>query len=164
LKGNFIWSQDDPDLFLDGETFGTPRGDGTTALRPRPDGMLSGENRRGGDFEMWFWLVNELGDGRFSFRVTPSAISFGGIPASGRVTLIGDPGGQVEVKYAADPEVVEFTPESAPILPGFSSTPVTITPSVPLEEAQGVNITATVSFPDGTEEARTVDLRIDPQQ
>ena len=37
LKGKFIWSADDADVFLDGEGFG----------------------RRGGDFEMWFWLVQD---------------------------------------------------------------------------------------------------------
>jgi hypothetical protein len=51
LKGNFIWAQGQPDLLLDGDSFGTPRPDGTTALRER-----SGDDRRGGDFEAWFWL------------------------------------------------------------------------------------------------------------
>lgn len=57
LKGNFIWSTDAMDLikkgtlggYLDGETF--------RAFR-LPNVLLpSGDNRRGGDFEMWFHLT-----------------------------------------------------------------------------------------------------------
>jgi hypothetical protein len=50
LKGNFIWGRQDPNEFLDGEAFGA-RGERGTALR-----LPSGDGRRGGDFEMWFWL------------------------------------------------------------------------------------------------------------
>ena len=53
LKGNFIWAAGDPKVALDGEVFG----------RPGPGGQIdinldqgSGDGRRGGDFEMWFWL------------------------------------------------------------------------------------------------------------
>jgi hypothetical protein len=53
LKGNFIWARDSPDIYLDGEAFGAPD-DGRTALR-LDEG--SGDGRRGGDFEMWFWLT-----------------------------------------------------------------------------------------------------------
>jgi len=53
LKGNFIWSQDNPESYLDGEVFGgrQPGGQNTDLRLP------SGDSRRGGDFEMWFWLV-----------------------------------------------------------------------------------------------------------
>ncbi|HEY4587918.1 MAG TPA: carboxypeptidase regulatory-like domain-containing protein, partial [Thermoanaerobaculia bacterium] len=51
LKGNFIWSADDPEVFLDGESFGR-NADGQVDLR-----FPSGDGRRGGDFETWFWLV-----------------------------------------------------------------------------------------------------------
>lgn len=56
LKGNFIWDQTNPEnpaLYLDGEAFGFRRPDVTnTDLR-----LPSGNGRRGGDFEMWFWLT-----------------------------------------------------------------------------------------------------------
>ncbi len=53
LKGNFIWSLDDPNLFLDGEGFGFHAlGVPLTSLR-----LPSGDRRKGGDFEMWFWLT-----------------------------------------------------------------------------------------------------------
>jgi hypothetical protein len=52
IKGNFIFAPDNPQLNLDGEVFGRPRGD------ERIDTPLpSGDNRRGGDLEMWFWLT-----------------------------------------------------------------------------------------------------------
>lgn len=56
LKGNFIWADKDHSLYLDGEAFGVEEG--------RTDSNLdlpSGNGRRGGDFEMWFWLVGEAG-------------------------------------------------------------------------------------------------------
>jgi Family of unknown function (DUF6519) len=53
VKGNFIWSERDPNVFVDGEVFGnqTP-GRAITDIK-----FPSGDNRRGGDLEMWFWLV-----------------------------------------------------------------------------------------------------------
>ena len=51
LKGNFVWALSDPKLYLDGEVFGFQRGDTTEARLP------SGDGARGGDLEMWFWLV-----------------------------------------------------------------------------------------------------------
>jgi hypothetical protein len=53
LKGNFIWSSGDRPVFLDGDVFGVrPAGAGTTDLL-----LPSGDGRRGGTFEMWFWLI-----------------------------------------------------------------------------------------------------------
>jgi hypothetical protein len=51
LKGNFI-HEPEARLYLDGEAFGTPAGATEHNLI-----MPSGDRRRGGDFEMWFWLV-----------------------------------------------------------------------------------------------------------
>ena len=62
LKGNFIWavsSGRENKLYLDGETVrfdptdesGTPLGKACGVRLP------SGDGRRGGDFEMWFWLT-----------------------------------------------------------------------------------------------------------
>ncbi|MCB1035986.1 MAG: carboxypeptidase regulatory-like domain-containing protein, partial [Acidobacteria bacterium] len=55
LKGNFIWELDatkEPDFYLDGEVFGQPSDEGVVGLR-----LPSGNGRRGGDFEMWFWVA-----------------------------------------------------------------------------------------------------------
>lgn len=53
VKGNFIWGEKNPNLYLDGEVFGVAASGGAvTAVK-----LLSGDNRQGGDLEMWFWLV-----------------------------------------------------------------------------------------------------------
>ncbi|HEY0762265.1 MAG TPA: DUF6519 domain-containing protein [Pyrinomonadaceae bacterium] len=52
LKGNFIFAPNNANLNLDGEAFGRPRGDDRIDLQ-----LPSGDNRRGGDLEMWFWLT-----------------------------------------------------------------------------------------------------------
>lgn len=57
LKGNFVWSEKDPSIFVDGDSFGTRGVNGQTELLRDAAGLLSGDGRRGGDFEMWFWLV-----------------------------------------------------------------------------------------------------------
>jgi hypothetical protein len=56
IQGNFIWSPDDRELWVDGDSFGAPGG-GRTDLHRDSAGLLSGDGRRGGDFRMWFWLT-----------------------------------------------------------------------------------------------------------
>ena len=52
VKGSYIWQRDRPNVFLDGSSFGRPD------RNQRVDVILpSGDGRRGGDFEMWFWLI-----------------------------------------------------------------------------------------------------------
>jgi hypothetical protein len=51
LLGNFIWGQDDRELYLDGDSFGIPTGAAGTVVGIR---LPSGDGRRGGDFRMWF--------------------------------------------------------------------------------------------------------------
>jgi len=52
IAGNFVWGQDQADKYLDGTAFG----------RVNPQGLFelilkSGDNRRAGDFDMWFWIL-----------------------------------------------------------------------------------------------------------
>jgi len=56
LKGNFIWAEKDSSLYLDGEAFGVQAGKTETNLK-----LPIGNGRRGGDFEMWFWLMESNG-------------------------------------------------------------------------------------------------------
>ena len=56
LKGNFIWARKDPKLHLDGNVFGQPSQPDVTRVGLQ---LPSGDGRRGGDFEMWFWLVGK---------------------------------------------------------------------------------------------------------
>jgi hypothetical protein len=74
LKGNRIWALGNPNLFLDGEVFSAPDPSGN-----QRSGMLlpSGDGRRGGDFEMWFWLTSTP-----SVVVAPASIDFGSLPVS----------------------------------------------------------------------------------
>jgi hypothetical protein len=74
LKGNRIWALGNPSLFLDGEVFTAPDSSGnqrTGILLP------SGDGRRGGDFEMWFWLTSTP-----SVVVSTSSIDFGSLPVN----------------------------------------------------------------------------------
>ena len=50
VKDSFIWAKDNPELRLDGEGFAMPK----SSENPR---LPSGNGKRGGDFEMWFWLI-----------------------------------------------------------------------------------------------------------
>ncbi len=50
LKGNFIWAPNAPELYVDGETLGDTVEDGLA--------LPSGDGKRGGDFETWFWLTD----------------------------------------------------------------------------------------------------------
>jgi hypothetical protein len=54
IKGNFIFAPEDANLNLDGDVFGRPRGSDRIDID-----LPSGDNRRGGDLEMWFWLAEE---------------------------------------------------------------------------------------------------------
>jgi hypothetical protein len=56
LKGNFIWEQaDSAPRYLDGQALGDPGGGTVNNLR-----LPSGDGKRGGDFEMWFWVIPPL--------------------------------------------------------------------------------------------------------
>ena len=85
LKCNFIWSRDNPLLFLDGEVFGQPRIDptGTNIGLRLPQ---SGNGKRGGDFEMWFWLTPATALSGLTFPANGVAA---GQSAPGTLTLTG---------------------------------------------------------------------------
>lgn len=82
LKGNFIWGQTDPSLYLDGEAFGVlaqnAAGAGTNLRLP------SGNGRTGGDFEMWFWLQAPVA--LTGFTLSAQSVVEGG-SLTGNVTL-----------------------------------------------------------------------------
>ena len=80
LKGDFIWEQENPRRFLDGEVFGRVRRDGGTDAR-----LPSGDRRRGGDLEVWFHLVRS--EGEPDIRVEPDDLVFGLVPAGGTAEL-----------------------------------------------------------------------------
>jgi hypothetical protein len=80
LKGNFIWSDESAEIYLDGESFGKPRDEFEDA------GLPTGDGRRGGTFEMWFWIVPslEISD----ITLTPNAVPVGLPSPSSKGTVI----------------------------------------------------------------------------
>lgn len=79
IKGNFLFARDNPTVNLDGDAFGRPRGDDRIDLD-----LPSGDNRRGGDLEMWFWLTDNtvtVPGLNLSLTVIPGAL--GGLAAVG---------------------------------------------------------------------------------
>ncbi|PYP83784.1 MAG: hypothetical protein DMG65_23735 [Candidatus Angelobacter sp. Gp1-AA117] len=83
LKGNYIWSQADPNVYLDGEGFGVEQKSGSN---PSIGVRLpqSGDGRRGGDFEMWFFLA--LPVTLSGLAIAPPSVNIGQ-NATGTVTL-----------------------------------------------------------------------------
>jgi hypothetical protein len=81
LRGNYIWALGNPSLFLDGETFGgpDPSGNQRTGLS-----LPSGDGRRGGDFEMWFWLTSPPTG---VVVVAPASLDFGNQAVNASATL-----------------------------------------------------------------------------
>ncbi len=78
LKGNFIRAKEDPYLYLDGEAYGVPEGDNKTNLN-----LPSGNGRRGGDFEMWFWLVEGGGIGYVEYDIPEGLLVENGLCKDG---------------------------------------------------------------------------------
>lgn len=89
LKGDFIWSLNDPTVYLDGDVFGVARKDpnGTHIGLRLPQ---SGNGKRGGDFEMWFWLVLPVVPVDIQFSPNPVVASpAAAATATGTLKLIG---------------------------------------------------------------------------
>ena len=116
LKGNFIWDRDNANRFLDGEAFGVQQpGSNNTSLR-----LPSGDGRRGGDFEMWFWLARPLGIS--SLVVSPSTV-IAGAPSQGTITLSGPaPAGGLVVSLTSSATNRATVPPTVTIPAGATST------------------------------------------
>lgn len=115
LKGNFIAALDREDLYLDGDAFGLRRsGAQTTDLR-----LPSGDGRRGGDFEMWFWLIAQSPLAGLNFD--PATVAIGG-RTRGVVTLSSpaQPGAAAVTLAASNPAAVKL-PQSVTVPAGQTS-------------------------------------------
>jgi hypothetical protein len=115
-KGNFIFSADKPPVFLDGEAFGTPSKAGRADVA-----LPSGDERKGGDFEMWFWLQP---------------------PASSGVTITIDPAGLANKTIRG-----RVLDASGAGLPGLTVT-LSGNPAVPPRDA-ATNADGSFTFPPG---------------
>jgi hypothetical protein len=116
LKGNFIWHRDNTNRFLDGEAFGVQQaGSNNTSLR-----LPSGDGRRGGDFEMWFWLARPLG--LSSLAANPPTV-IAGTQSQGIITLSGPaPAGGLVVSLTSSATNLATVPPTVTIPAGSTST------------------------------------------
>jgi Family of unknown function (DUF6519) len=89
LKGDFIWSLNDPTIYLDGDAFGVAEKDATgTRIGLRLP--KSGDGKRGGDFDMWFWLVLPVTLTGLQFSPNPvAAVAGTAATATGTLNVIG---------------------------------------------------------------------------
>jgi len=159
LKGNFIWDRDNANRFLDGEAFGIRQpGTNNTSLR-----LPSGDGRRGGDFEMWFWLARPLG---LSSLVVNPATVIAGTRSQGTVTLSGPaPAGGLIVNLSSSATNRATVPPTVAIPPGSTSAtfPIQTLPAqtgavVIGASVGGVSLNATLNL------VRLVSLTINPPQ
>jgi hypothetical protein len=123
LKGNSIWSQNDPTLFLDGDSFGFRSGNDPVISLNLP----SGDKRRGGDFEMWFWLV-AAPSFIVDLQASSKAISVGDTATITVVLSAPAPAGNTGVVLTLDNANLAVTgPTPVPVSPGATSTSFSVT-------------------------------------
>ena len=116
LKGNFISAEGDTGMFLDGEALGealgAARGTTPTALE-----LPSGDGRSGGDFEMWWWIVESQGPNTvrlfLSGNLAPTELSAADfvVPDVTVVSAVLDPAQPDQIVLTLDRS---FTVESMP--------------------------------------------------
>jgi hypothetical protein len=146
LKGQYIWGQQDPTLYLDGEAFGIKRQETSgarTSLR-----LPSGDGCPGGDFDLWFWLVippPHITGVTFS----PNPVVIGQI-STGTVTLSGPAPAAGVVTLTSSSNVatnVATVPGSVPITAGQSNATFTVTTHTPAPAGvTSVTLTVTASY------------------
>ncbi len=134
LRGNFVWAAANPDRYLDGEVF-EARGAGGVSQLVFP----SGDNARGGDLEMWFWIGPVF---NFNFG------DFGGVErgtATGTVSLAEPaPEGGLTLRLASSDESVAALPEEVHIPEGATEATFEATVTPPQEGGAAFTITSSV--------------------
>jgi len=85
FKGSFVWEQGGSSTLVNGPAFGTPQ-NGHIGLR-----LPSGDGRRGGDFQCWFWVPGYT-DPNFPSGYVPftSYYSIAGPDSSGDYVVVGE--------------------------------------------------------------------------
>jgi hypothetical protein len=136
LKGNFIWAQDNPGLFLDGEVFGSEQNGITTLSLP------SGDRRRGGDFEMWFWLIAQ--PVTLDSVVISQTLIFENGTTTGTVNLTGPATAGLVVQLTSTPLNVVTVPATVPFDLGARSASFLISAAPQVQADTLVTITATL--------------------
>jgi hypothetical protein len=124
LKGNCIRGLNDPTLYLDGDAFGITRQD--------PDGNhiglripQSGDGKRGGDFEMWFWLVLPVTLTGLNFSPNPVTVTpTAAVTATGTLALVGT---QLTAGNTIALSAQAIDPTGKPIPGSIATVPASIT-------------------------------------
>jgi uncharacterized protein DUF6519 len=117
LKGNFVWARSNPALFLDADAFALPQaGTVTTSLN-----LPSGDRRRGGTLDTWFWLIARPVV-LTGFSLSTGQISVGS-GAIGVVTLsdVAPPGGVTVVVSTSNAQVATVSTTNV-IIPAGQTT------------------------------------------
>jgi hypothetical protein len=137
VKGNFVWAQNNPGLFLDGEAFGFEQNGVTTLTLP------SGDRRRGGDFEMWFWLIAQ--PVTLDSVVIAQTSIFENGTTTGTINLTGPATvGLVVQLTSTPPNVVTVVPATVPFDIGARSASFQITAAPQVQADTPITITATL--------------------
>jgi hypothetical protein len=154
LKGNFIWDEKRPDAYLDGEVFGIRRGADIDLRFP------SGDGRRGGDFETWFWLVSQtlILD---SLTLDRDRVTGGTQTMRGTVSILGTaPANGASVKLASSNPGVVTVPGGVTIEAGGSSASFEVR-TVAVGSDTPVTITATLQTQQGSMQ-KSANLMVQP--
>jgi hypothetical protein len=136
LKGSFVWEQGVTSTLVNGPAFGTPQ-NGSIGLQ-----LPSGDGRRGGDFQCWFWVPGYT-DPNFPKSYVPftSYYSIAGPDSSGDYVVVG------EMTAASIAELVGL-PESDVKARKIYSNPIEMAPGlevfayVPTDLERGGNFSA----------------------
>jgi hypothetical protein len=134
LKGNCIWAQGNPNVYLNGATTGVLTG---AAGSQRTTGLQlpSGDGRGSADFDMWFWLVSQP-----PITLSPSVpnvfpaqlVGTSSAPQSITLTFSGTiPAAPLTItSIAGSPEFTQTNTYTAPLAAGASCTiNITFTPA-----------------------------------
>lgn len=108
LEGDVIWAREEDEAesrrYLDGEVFGELRADGGTDVV-----LPSGDRRRGGDLEVWFWLRQGEIDANPRIRLQPEELGFGTVAVGGSeeraIAVHNDGDGPLRAEASTAPDV-----------------------------------------------------------
>jgi hypothetical protein len=147
LKGNFIWSHDNPAIYLNGAALGALN----AAAGPQANLRLpSGDGRRYADFEMWFWLVSQP-----AVTLSATAINFSA------PQTVGSPSAPQSVTLTNNSATTALTFPGAGInVTGANATDFKVTNTCGASVAAGASCTITVIFTPAAVGTRTAQINI----
>src|SRR5208282_5158824 len=147
LKGNCIWAQDNPNVFLNGAVVGAPS---PAAGKQTNLQLPSGDGRRSADFDMWFWLISQP-----VVTLSATAVSFS------TPQLVGSPSGSQSVILTNNSTTTPLTfPGTGISVSGADAADFTVTNTCGTTVAAGANCTISVTFNPKAAGTRTAQINI----